>query len=142
MLTRFVSHGWSLMLFCKQKSRGMVHNVEHNETNLDDTTGDFPSLNIDLDSVEGVKNASAWFADLSTDCDTLNVQLDTSAEVSALPLQLFNESQVKPPLKPRLIAYGGTAITPTGTCKFTCRARTGGMSNFMWSLYKLILYWN
>ena len=43
--------------------------------------------------------------------------------MSVLPLRLYNELQVKPPLKPtriRLTAYGGTPITPAGTCKLTC----------------------
>ena len=43
--------------------------------------------------------------------------------MNVLPLQLYNELQIKPPLKStniRLAAYRGTSITPAGTCKLTC----------------------
>jgi len=45
------------------------------------------------------------------------------AEVSVLPMYLYNKLQVKPTLKAtsmKLSAYGGTSIKPTGTCKLTC----------------------
>ena len=56
------------------------------------------------------------------------MKLDTSAEVSVLPLQVYNELQVKPPLRStniRLTAYDGALIiTPAGTCKLTCSSPT------------------
>ena len=101
-----------------------VHQVEQQqETSSEESTDEAPCLNIDPVSVEGVKKASAWFADLGIQGGKLSVKIDTGAEVSVLPLQLYNELQVKPPLKftnIKLTAYGGAAITPSGTCKLTC----------------------
>ena len=106
------------------KFRGNVHEVEEQqETSSEGSTDDATSLKIDPVSVEGVKKPSAWFVNLGIQGGKLNVKLDTGAEVSVLPLQLYNELQIKPPLKStniRLAAYGGTSITPAGTCKLTC----------------------
>ena len=107
------------------KFRGMIHDVEQNDTSSDGSTGDVAHLHIDPVRVEGVRKSSAWFANLSTHGGTLNVKLDTGAEVSVLPLHMYNKLQVKPPLKAtnmKLTAYGGATITPTGTCKLTCNS--------------------
>ena len=50
----------------------------------------------------------------------LTVKLDTGAEVSVLPMHLYNQLQVKPPFKTtsmKLSAYGGTSVKPMGICK-------------------------
>ena len=75
--------------------------------------------------IEGIKKSSAWLTDIlaNGNRDKLTVKLDTGAEVSVLPLHLYNKLQIKPPLKTtsmKLSAYGGTSIKPTGTCKLTC----------------------
>ena len=111
----------------------MIHDVEQNDTSSDGSTGDAAHLHIDaahlhIDPVrvEGVRKSSAWFANLSTHGGNLNVKLDTGAEVSVLPLHMYNKLQVKPPLKAtnmKLTAYGGATITPTGACKLTCNNR-------------------
>ena len=107
----------------KLDTKGVVYEVEPNDTSSDSSVDDPPSLTIDPVSVEGIKKVSSWFANLSTNSGNLNVKLDTGAEVSVLPLCTYNELQVKPPLKPtglKLTAYGGTSITPSGTCKLAC----------------------
>ena len=75
--------------------------------------------------IEGIKKSSAWLTDIlaNGNRDKLTVKLDTGAEVSVLPLHLYNKLQIKPPLKTtsmKLSAYGDTSIKPTGTCKLTC----------------------
>ena len=79
--------------------------------------------------IESIKKSSAWFTDvlINGNRDKLTVKLDTGAEVSVLPLHLYNKLQVKPVLKPtamKLSAYGGTPIDPNGTCKLTCTSNS------------------
>ena len=53
------------------------------------------------------------------------VKLDTRAEVSILPLHLYNKLQSKLPLKTttmKLSAYGISSIKPTGTCRLNCNS--------------------
>ena len=131
----------------KLDTRGVVYEVEPNDTSSDSSVDDSPSLTIDPVSIDGIKRALAWFANLSTNGGSLNIKLDTGAEVSVLPLHVYNELQVKPPLKPaglKLTAYGGTSITPSVTCKLTCSSspRADGMSSFIWLLYKLSPFWD
>ena len=105
------------------KFRGMIYDMEQNDTSSDGSTGDVAHLHIDLVCVEGVKKSSAWFADLSIHSGNQNVKLDTGAEVSILPLHMYNKLQVKPLLKAtnmKLTTYGGATITPTG--KLTCNS--------------------
>ena len=50
-------------------------------------------------------------------------KLDTGAEASVLPTTAFNKLDVRPPLQPtsmRLTAYGGSPISPVGTCELQC----------------------
>ena len=82
-----------------------------------------PDLFIEPIQVEGVKKSSVWFADVSTSGGKLTFKLDTGAEVSVLPLQIYDKLQSKPLLKStniKLTAYGGSSIKPNGTCRLTC----------------------
>ena len=79
--------------------------------------------------IEGIKKSSAWLTDVfvNNDRDKLTVKLDTGAEVSVLPLHLYNKLHVKPALNStsmKLSAYGGTPIKPNGTCKLTCSSNS------------------
>ena len=57
--------------------KGKVHQVEQQqETSSEESTDEAPCLNIDPVSVEGVKKASAWFADLGIQGGKLSVKID------------------------------------------------------------------
>ena len=117
------------------------------KSNTEESTDDTLCLTIDPVSVDNVKEASAWFADLAIQGGSLNVKLDTGPEVSILLLRLYNELQIKPPPKPtsiRFTAYGETPITPTVTCKLTCSspAQNRWDVNFYVTQYKLTPYWD
>ena len=100
----------------------------HSDPNSDNESDSFQSSNeFDLSplQIEGIKKLSTWLTDISANGnhDTLTVKLDTGAEVSVLPMHLYNKLQVKPPLKTtsmKLSAYGGTSIKPMGICKLPC----------------------
>ena len=118
--------------------RRNVHDVQETEQ----STQSDQSLNRDSDSyqssdefslsplqIEGIKKSSAWLTDVfvNDEHDKLTVKLDTGAEVSVLPLHLYNKLHVKPALKSttmKLSAYGGTPIKPNGTCKLTCSSNS------------------
>ena len=119
-------------------SRRNVHEIQE----TDHSNPSDPTSNNDSDSlqssdeftisplqIEGIKKSSAWLTDvlINGDRDKLTVKLDTGAEVSVLPLHLYNKLQVKPALKTTTMkwsAYGGTAIKPNGTCKLTCTSNS------------------
>ena len=87
------------------------------------------SLQVHYRSREGIKKSSAWFTDVfvNNDRDKLTIKLDTGAEVSVLPLHLYNKLHVKPALNStsmKLSAYGGTPIKLNDTCKLTCSSNS------------------
>ena len=102
-------------------SRRNVHEIQE----TDHSNPSDPTLNNDSDSlqssdeftisplqIEGIKKSSAWLTDvlINGDRDKLTVKLDTGAEVSVLPLHLYNKLQAKPALKTttmKLSTYGG-----------------------------------
>ena len=116
------------------KSRRKLHEVQENDHTAqsnptsDNESDSFQSSDeFDLSplQIEGIKKSSAWLTDISANGnrDTLTMKLDTGAEVSVLPMHLYNKLQVKPPLKTtsmKLSAYGGTSIKPMGICKLPC----------------------
>ena len=76
------------------KSGRKVYKVEEQQqTSSEGSTDDATSLKIGPVSVEGVKKASPWFVNLGIQGGKLNVKLDTGAEVSILPLQLYQDSR-------------------------------------------------
>ena len=119
-------------------SRRSVHEMQE----ADHSTQSDPNSNHDSDSyqssdefsinplqIEGIKKSSAWLTDvlINGNWDKLTVKLDIGAEVSVLPLHLYDKLQVKPALKPtamKLSAYAGTPIDPNGTCKLTCTSNS------------------
>ena len=125
------------------KSRRKLHEVQEtdhtaqsnpNTDNESDSFQSFDEFNLSPLQIEGIKKSSAWLTDISANGnrDTLTVKLDTGAEVSVLPMHLYNKLQVKPPLKTtsmKLSAYGGTSIKPMGICKLAMARSV--MSSFM-----------
>ena len=100
-----------------------------NSNNDSDSCQSSDEFSISPLQIEGIKKSSAWLTDvlINGDRDKLTVKLDTGAEVSVLPLHLYNKLQVKPALKTttmKLSAYGGTPIKPNGTCKLTCTSNS------------------
>ena len=96
-----------------------------NSNNDSDSYQSSDELSLNPVQIEGIKKSSAWLTDvlINGNHDKLTVNLDTGAEVSVLPLHLYDKLQMKPALKTttmKLSAYGGSAIKPNGTCKLTC----------------------
>ena len=107
----------------KSRANYRVHEVEQSDTSFNASAAESPDLFIEPIQVEGVKKSSAWFADVSTSGGKLTFKLDTGAEVSVLPLQIYDKLQSKPLLKStnmKLTTYGGSSIKLNGTCRLTC----------------------
>ena len=115
------------------RSKRRIHEVQdsessqsdHHSNNNSDSYQSSDEFALSPLQIEGIKKSSAWLTEvlINGDRDKLTVKLDTGAEVSVLPLHLYNKLQIKPPLKTttmKLSAYGGSCIKPTGTCRLTC----------------------
>ena len=100
-----------------------VQEVIQSDSSISTSTEESSDLFIEPILVEGLKKSTAWFADVLTGSGYLTFKLDTGAEASILPQQVYGKLEPKPQLKPtnmKLTAYGGSSITPNGTCKLTC----------------------
>ena len=56
----------------------------------------------------------------------ITFKLDTGVEASVLPLKIFNSLKEKPILTgttTKLSAYGGSVLTPVGTCALECKGK-------------------
>ena len=92
----------------------------NSDSSLSTSTKESPDLFIELIQVERIRKSSAWFADISTSGGKLTFKLDTGAEVSVLPRQIYDKLESKLQLKSKLTACSGLSIIPSGTCKLTC----------------------
>ena len=102
-----------------------VQEIEQSEAVLNPSVVDSQDLFIDPLQVDGLNKSQSWFANISTSGGQLSCKLDTGAEVSVLPVKIYEKLQPKPTLKQttmKLTAYGGTSIQPIGTCQMTCTA--------------------
>ena len=67
-----------------------------------------------------------WLSTISVLGNKITFKLDTGAEASVLPLKVFNRLRGKPMLTnttTKLSAYGGSVLTPIGTCVLECRRK-------------------
>ena len=102
-----------------------VQEIEQSENVPNLSSADSQDLFIDPLQVDGLNKSQSWFANISTSGGQLYCKLDTGAEVSVLPVKLYEKLQPKPSLKQtsmKLTAYGGTSIQPIGSCQLTCTA--------------------
>ena len=100
-----------------------VHEIEQNEATIKPPAREPQDLFIESLQVNGLKKSTAWFTDLNTNGGKVRVKLDTGAEVSVLPYEIYENLNPRPPLRNTsmtLSAYGGTPIQPNGICKLTC----------------------
>ena len=84
------------------------------------------SLLIDPLSIDGLTQHSPWLSTVTTTNGNITCKLDTGAEASVLPISAYNKLLIKPYLKPtdiKLSAYGGSSITPVGTCVLQCNGK-------------------
>ena len=78
---------------------------------------------IDAVQVDGLKKLESWFTNINTSGGRLYCKLDTGAEVSILPVNIYEKLQPRPQLHPtkvKLTAYGGTPIQSSGTYHLNC----------------------
>ena len=84
---------------------------------------DSNNLFIDPLKIDGLGEHAAWLSTITTPNGNIICKLDTGAEASVLPTTTFNKLDVRPPLQPTsitLTAYGGSPISPVGTCELQC----------------------
>ena len=122
-----------------------VDAVEQSESGSDcsseSSDESFTTLYIEPLRIEGLEKQSAWLSAVNTECGKVTFKLDTGAEASVIPTQVFNQLLNTPQLKStkmKLTAYGGGTIRPVGICNLKCTTKhTITMSNF--TLSALIL---
>ena len=76
-----------------------VQEVIQSDSSLSTSTEESPDLFIEPILVEGLKKSTAWFADVLTGSGNLTFKLDTGAEASILPQQVYDKLEPKPQLK-------------------------------------------
>ena len=100
-----------------------IFTVEDSELNASDSES---TLLIDPIRIDGLAKPSAWLSTISTPQGIITVKLDTGAEDNILPLTTYNKLTIKPSLQPtdvKLTAYGGTSLSPIGTCQLNCNVK-------------------
>ena len=93
--------------------------IEESESESETSDEGSTSLFIDPLRIEGIAKQSAWLSTVTTGCGNVTFKLDTGAEASVIPAQIFGQLLNTPELKAtkmKLTAYGGTAIRSIGTC--------------------------
>jgi len=106
------------------KTSRKVDAFEETEMTFSDESA--TTLFIDLLKIEGIEKPSAWLSTFNTECGNVTFKLDTGAEASVIPSQVFNQLSNTPELrytKMKLTAYGGTTIRPIGICDLQCMTK-------------------
>ena len=111
-----------------QEPKKRIHTVEgHSSPPHSDISSENEStLLIDPLKVHDLTQHSAWLSTVATTNGNITCKLDTGAEASVLPISAYNQLPVKPQLKStniNLSAYGGSTITPIGTCLLQCQGK-------------------
>lgn len=100
--------------------------IEESESESGTSDETSTTLFIDPLRIEGITKQSAWLPTVTTECGNVTFKLDTGAEASVMPAQVFGQLLNTPELKAtkmKLTAYGGTAIRPIGTCTLQCTTK-------------------
>ena len=100
--------------------------IEESKSESETSNEGSTSLFIDPLRIEGITKQSAWLSTVTTECGNVTFKLDTGAEASVIPVQIFGQLLNTPELKVtkmKLTAYGGTAIRPIGTCTLQCTTK-------------------
>ena len=108
------------------KSKKKLHAIVESQksTDTEDSDGE-PLLVTDALKVHGISE-SMWLSTISVLGNKITFKLDTGAEASVLTLKVFNCLRDKPMLSnptTKLSAYGGSLLTPIGTCVLECRGK-------------------
>ena len=114
----------------KHKPPRKVDAVEQSESGSDcsSESSDESSTTLYIEPlrIEGLEKQSAWLSTVNTECGKVTFKLDTGAEASVIPTQVFNQLLNTPQLKStkmKLTAYGGGTIRPVGICNLKCTTK-------------------
>jgi len=98
--------------------------VESQKSTDSEDSDSEPLLVTDALKVHGISE-SMWLSTITILGNKITFKLDTGAEASVLPLKVYKCLKDKPVLEntTKLSAYGGSVLTPVGTCVLECKGK-------------------
>ena len=105
----------------KPNQKKKIHTIDNNN----EVTEPEPMVSMDALQVHGMTE-STWLSTVDVHNSKITFKLDTGAEASVLPLKAYRRLKNKPPIEhttTKLSAYGGSTITPVGTCTLNCKRK-------------------